>query len=338
MAVIIKYDNGTVTDTYLELIGRALSELGEPVSYVDSYRKVRSYPKNELVVCSISLEAFELSLRGYRHIILWFQGLPPEENYMVRGSRLKLAVFNLIEWFSVRRMDFFLFVSETMKKYIVRKYRIGPVEDRSCCIPCMNTELYPEAFYAEGKYSGLTFAYTGSLAVWQAFDKTAALYAEIEKAFDHRSEFLVYTSEREKAEQILKEKGVRNYVIGCVPKDELPAALAKAKYGFIIREDNPVNRVATPTKISTYLSCGLIPIYSSCLEDFAAAAKGMEYAVSDEGDIIGKLKAMENRAIEPEAVLAEYKKLFDSYYSQEQYLELLRAKLKPVYEKIWKNR
>ncbi len=338
MAVIIKYDNGTLTDTYLELIGKALSDLGEPVSYVDSYRKVFACPKNELVVCSLSLEAFHLVLRGYRHILFWFQGVAPEENFLVRGSRLKLAVFNMIEWIVVRRTDFFIFVSETLKRHVVRKYKLGPVEDRSYCMPCMNTELHPEAFSAEGKYSGLTFTYTGSMMVWQSFEKTAELYAKIEKAFDYRSEFLVLTQEQEKAEQILKEKGVRNYFFDYVPKEELPARLAKVKYGFIIREDNTVNRVATPTKISTYLSCGVIPIYSECLEDFAAAARNMTYAVCDGTDVIKKLKAMEARGIDPDDVLREYRQLFDDHYSLEKHLEKLRAKLKPVYEKEWKDR
>ena len=338
MAVIIKYDNGTVTDTYLEMIGQALSDLGEPVTYVDSYRKVHDFPKKELIVCSISLEAFELILRGHRHIILWFQGLPPEENFLVHGSRLKLAVFNLIEWIVVRRTDFFLFVSEAMKRYIVRKYRIPPVDDRSYCMPCMNTELHPESFYADGKYDSLTFVYTGSLAVWQSFEETAKVYAEIEKAFDYRSRFLVLTSEKEKADRILSGLGIRNYTIDHVPNSELPSVLAKAKYGFILRKDNIVNRVATPTKISTYLSCGLIPIYSSCLEDFAAAAGDMVYAVSDDGDMIGKLKAMEKRRIDPDEVLDEYRKLFETYYDRGRHLENIREKLRSVYERKWKNR
>ena len=57
MAVIVKGDNGTVSDTYLEMIGETLSGLGENVCYVDSYRKVFDFPKDELVVDAISLEA-----------------------------------------------------------------------------------------------------------------------------------------------------------------------------------------------------------------------------------------------------------------------------------------
>ena len=337
MAIIVKGDNGTVTDTYLDLIGRALEELGETVSYADTYEKVFAFPKNELVVSAISLEAFRLILHGYRHIILWFQGVAPEENYLVHGSRIKLAVFNLIEWFVVRHVDFMLFVSETMKKYILSKYKVASDEVCSYCMPCMNTELHPEAFAAPGKYETPTFAYVGSLAVWQAFEETAELYARIEKAFDFKTKFLVFTGEKEKAAEILRSKGIQNFVIDYVPNDQLPSALAEIKYGFIIRKDNIVNRVATPTKISTYLSCGVIPIYSCCLEDFSAAAQNMTYVINDSEDMIGKLKAMESLCIDPEVVLKEYKELFDGYYNQQKHKEALKGKFKSVYECKWKE-
>ncbi len=338
MAVIIKYDNGTVTDTYLELIGQALTDLGEKISYVDSYRKVFAFPKDELVICSISYEAFLLIIRGYRHILFWYQGIAPEENYLVHGNRLKLAIFNIMEWVVVRRTDFLIFVSETMKKHVIRKYKISSIEDRSYCMPCMNTDLHPEAFFADGKYRSLTFTYTGSMTVWQSFEETAKRYAAIEKAFDFRPKFLVFTNDKEKAEQILKENDVRNYIIDFVPNEELPSALAKVKYGFIIRKDNIVNRVATPTKISTYLSCGVIPIYSECLEDFTDAAKDMSFAISDGKDLIEKLKAMEIREIDPDNILREYQSLFDTYYNQNRHLENLRAKLEPVYRKKWEKK
>lgn len=45
-------------------------------------------------------------------------------------------------------------------------------------------------------------------------------------------------------------------------------ALADVKFGFVLRNDVPVNRVATPTKLSSYLSAGVIPVFSKYLKDF----------------------------------------------------------------------
>lgn len=334
MAVIIKGDNGTVTDTYLELIGSALEDMGESVRYEHDYKKVFALPKNELIVTALSLEAFHLILHGHRRIILWLQGIAPEENYLVRGSRIRQAVFNLIEWFVVRHVDFMLFVSESMKKYVLQKYKMASKESRTYCMPCMNTELHPESFLEPGKYDGPTFAYVGSMTPWQSFEETADLYAKIERSFDYRSKFLVFTGDQEKASKILRDKGIKHYSVDYIPNEKLPTALAGVKYGFILRKDNIVNRVATPTKISTYLSSGVIPIYSRCLEDFDAVAQNMTYVVSNSENIIDKLKTMEALRIDPEAVLKEYREIFDTYYNRQKHKEALKVKLRPVYEKI----
>ena len=55
MAIIVKCDNGTVTDTYMELIGQVLTDLGEKNIYVDSSKMVYSFPKDELIVVALSL-------------------------------------------------------------------------------------------------------------------------------------------------------------------------------------------------------------------------------------------------------------------------------------------
>ena len=337
MAIIVKCDNGTVTDTYMELIGQVLTDLGEKNIYVDSSKMVYSFPKDELIVVALSLEAFQLILHGYRHILFWNQGLAPEENYLVRKSWIKLSVFNIIEWFTFRHVDFMLFVSETMKRYIYAKYKIIPDDKFSYCMPCMNTGLHPDAFLTKNKYNELSFVYVGSMRVWQSFEDTVDLYAKIEKTFNYQSKLFVFTADQEIAVEVLRNKGVEKYVIDYVPNEKLPSVLAGIKYGFILRKDNIVNRVATPTKISTYLSCGVIPIYSSCLEDFTEVAQNMTYAVSYSEDVIDKLKAIESRQINPDDVLKEYKMIFDTYYNQKKHMKNLKEKLKPVYEQKWKK-
>lgn len=51
--------------------------------------------------------------------------------------------------------------------------------------------------------------------------------------------------------------------------------LRDVKFGFVLRDDIAVNNVATPTKLSSYLSAGVIPIYSSALKDFYEKTKFM---------------------------------------------------------------
>ena len=50
--------------------------------------------------------------------------------------------------------------------------------------------------------------------------------------------------------------------------NNLDSELAKYKYGFLLREDHIVNHVATPTKMNSYLSVGVIPIFSDVIFDY----------------------------------------------------------------------
>ena len=331
MAVIIKEDNGVVTNTYFEIIGRAFSNLGEKVSYVDSIEEVFSHKRDEIIVCALPLEAFRLILRGYHHIVYWFQGLPAEECYLVQNSKIKYYIWSLIEWFVIRHLDFIFFVSETMKTYVSQKYKMHLDEKRCHVMPCMNTTIHPEAFMKSGKYQNRIFTYVGSLTKWQSFEETAALYKKIEETFDGHSMFKILTWDREKAEKIISGLDIQNFSVDYVENRDLPAALADVKYGFILRKDNIVNRVATPTKISSYLSCGVIPIYSECLQDFAKKAKGMKYAVNDSKDLVSELKKLESEEISPDDVLREYEEVFNTYYNQEKNISVLSEKLKILY-------
>lgn len=118
-----------------------------------------------------------------------------------------------------------------------------------------------------------------------------------------------------------------------VPKDDVKKELSSVNYGFIIREDSIVNRVATPTKISSYMSAGVIPIFSTCLKDFSVLAQNLKYAKAVENldekgvaDVICYIK----KPIEKEDVKEEYKKLFDSYYGKHTHCANLEILFKKV--------
>ena len=53
--------------------------------------------------------------------------------------------------------------------------------------------------------------------------------------------------------RLVEQHRVSNVEIRRVSEGEVDEYIAKCKYGFLIREDNTVNNVATPTKMSTYI-------------------------------------------------------------------------------------
>lgn len=330
MAIIVKCNNGIVTDRYLEIIGKSLEKIGINFVFTSDVNEVLSYNKSEIVVVARIVDAFPLLLRGYKNVVMWFQGVEPEESFMNHNSKIRMMILNIMEKYILKNSKFILLVSNKMKEHYEEKYNIS-LHGKYYVMPCLNTDIHPEAFNNQFKYITNNFVYIGSMAMWQKFDETVRIYKMVEKSGLVKSPVLrVYTSEQEKALEVLKKYNINNFSINFVNNDKLSNELVDVKYGFIIREDNIVNRVATPTKISTYLSCGIIPIYSECLSSFNEISKNMKYTIRySENDFISKIINMQN--VNVKEIFSEYNQVFEGYYSEEYHVNNISNVLKHIF-------
>jgi len=324
--------NQAVTKDYVKIIEESLRKAGHEVQTVTSLQKTAENRDRGLV--SIQTNTTRKGVKcGYGHIVRWVQGAVEHESFMRHHSWLRFFAISALAWDAFRKAEFILFCSDAMKRHYERKFHTK--YRNSYIMPCFNDEMDKTFFLEPGKYTDNVFIYAGSLAVWQCFEPTVALYAEVEKRVDNCS-FRVLTSEKEKAEEILKKYGVQRYSIGFVPKEQVAEEMAKAKFGFSLREDSVVNRVATPTKLSNYISNGVIPIYSEYVEDFHSIAKDCKYCVcanpGDMGEPVDKLVAICNEAVSPEDVYQEYSNAFGEYYSRDYHIEKLSEKLKDFFK------
>ena len=71
-----------------------------------------------------------------------------------------------------------------------------------------------------------------------------------------------------KANNLIEEHNIKTAYVKYVDLRDLNNELLKYKYGFLLRRDNLVNNVATPTKMNSYLACGLIPIFTDAITDY----------------------------------------------------------------------
>jgi hypothetical protein len=194
-------------------------------------------------------------------------------------------------------------------------------------MPCFNTEIIRESFFKKGKYENNIFAYTGGLSTWQCFNEVIKCYERIEKLGIPNTKLLVLTPEKEKAQREINKTAIKNYEIGFVSVEELPAILANAKFGFVIRDDVEVNQVSTPTKISTYIANGLIPIYSECLKDFHSIISQFKYKISyDSIEFYDELKQYMTEKINADSIYIDYSNLFDMYYNANYHRDILSTK------------
>lgn len=198
-------------------------------------------------------------------------------------------------------------------------------------MPCFN-EQYTESVYANKNYEKKVFSYVGSLAKWQCFEETVDLYKSIESKVSGTF-FKVLTFNVDEAKEILKSKGIKNYSVACVPKERVFEELKDVTYGFIVRKDSVVNNVATPTKFSSYMSAGVIPIFSSCLKDFAVLSDKIKYAkkIGELSEsVVDDIVRFVKQDINVSEIKKEYKSVFDTYYNKDVHRNNISTLLKKL--------
>lgn len=307
--------NIEVTREYLNTIKSVLNMIGYSCKYVSTLRGIT---KDSLIVYAVGVDAFKYYFKGYRNFILWQQGATGAESYMRHSSKIRTGILNYMDCFAMKKAKMIFYVSQYMQEYYEKMAKTS-FDRKAYIMPCFN-EVLDKGIFLKKDYSKKVFTYVGSLDLWQCFNETADIYAEIEKRIPD-AYFKVLTFNTKKAEEIIKEKNIKNYSVACVPKEQVKSELENVTYGFIIRHDIEVNRVATPTKISSYLSAGVLPIYSTCLTDFHAQAHGknLAYALNSEEDIDGLIHFI-NTGLDKKIVQQEIEDLFSTYYSTENHI------------------
>ena len=103
----------------------------------------------------------------------------------------------------------------------------------------------------------------------------------------------------------------------------------------MLRDDNIVNHVATPTKISTYLSEGIIPIMTRSLTDFYVRAKDMENiiwldSINDIERNISIIAQHMRREVEKNRLVDEYEYIFENYYNTNKNIKNITGFLRDI--------
>lgn len=217
-------------------------------------------------------------------------------------------------------------VSEAMRGHFARKYGFSALP--AFVMPCANAALDPASFRVPAKYSRPRFVYAGSMHKWQCFDLTLEVYRCV-KAQCPEASLCVLTGDQVTARSAVEASGARDVEVGFVPLEQLQARLAAYKYGFVLRAPHVVNRVATPTKVSSYMAAGVIPLMTTAVEDYVSALGGVDPIVMsgslDAESIARAILEVEGRTLQPEAVLTSYAAAFARYFDHAAYHEQLRA-------------
>lgn len=313
------------THYYIETVMRAARALGREPRHVES---LRSVPWNADVFVVECKSAFKLRIaRPHARCWLWMQGVVPEEARLQFGSRWREALWTLFERSTLPKAQGVLMVSQAMRAHFACKYGLTTLP--TFVMPCANAALDPASFWVPNKYRNPRFVYAGSMHTWQCFDLTLDVYRRV-KAQCPRATLTVLTADQAQARRAVEASSAADIDIdiGFVPLAQLQATLATYKYGFVLRAPHVVNRVATPTKVSSYMAAGVIPVMTTAVDDYVTALRGIEPLVMcehlDASKIAQAILDVEERELQAGAVLRSYSAVFSRYFDHAAYDTPLR--------------
>lgn len=312
------------TTYYCNLIKRAILIL--PISYEVVYVDQLSDICQDDIVITIRIDDPFKLFGKCKKIIHWFQGIAPEERVLADDnsfySRLASFKYMIMEYILMRKVDLPFFVSDAMRAHYERKYNYK-LSERFVIMPCYNIALDENSFFVNQKYERPNFVYAGGILKWQCIEETLSVFKTF-KTRVPKATLTILTKDIENALSLAKVIGCEDVNVKFIPLELLQSELSRYKYGFLLRKDHVVNRVSTPTKMNSYLSAGIIPIYTSAVEAFEENIDLGDFELKFNNlnieEIVSNLILMENKIIDPNSVLIEYKRVFESFYNDEFYI------------------
>ena len=231
----------------------------------------------------ISIKAFQhlLSLPGIK-TILDVHGAVPEE-FELHHDRVNAELYGHIERQAVTQADLLIVVSENMCTHLQEKYP-DQIQGQFVRLPIFK-KIQSEPERQPKPDQPHIVVYAGGLQKWQQIPK---MIAAIDQTI-HQFKFRVFCPDPAAFINLLPSHLQANpaLTVGSKSSDEILEVYQGCHFGFILREEHIVNRVACPTKLTEYLAMGVIPIVDSDqIGDFKAL--GMQ-SISLEDFLVGRV-------------------------------------------------
>jgi len=314
-----------VTTLYYNIVISALKKNNvEIIPLPECEKRYINVPKSTYFFVSGIPDFIRLYWWGYRNFIFWYQGVEPEERFIFNHSKIKFLIYSILEKITLKKSKYRIGVTEALFEHYRKKYKLSLAKEEYFIMPCFNTLLNVDSFKEKGKYENNIFCYAGGLQPWQGVNYIFDIYERIEEKYNDKVSIKIFSKELEETKKLLSHYKINNYTIECVAEKDMNKALAGCKFGFILREDNVVNNVAAPTKLSAYLANGVMPIFTSSIKAYKELSEKYlyMYCMRDLNDLetIESAMAMDFRYSD---ILNEYSKIFEEYYNKDRYISMM---------------
>lgn len=321
--------SGTINEAtkyYCDLLRSGMESAGYVVDLISSSKEIE---RNEAVLVIRPTDSTGLS---NRNLFTWFQGIGPEEYKMLHNNLRGTLFKKYLEWKEKRTLKksvVCFMVSEKMLNFYERKYRLK-LRHKSIIIPCYNKHLDSSSFLDPIKYDNPSFVYAGAMYEWQCIDETLKIFKHIEGKIPNATLTLL-TSQKDVAEKLIRKNKIKNALVDFEPLETLQTRLKEFKYGFLLRKNDVVNNVATPTKMNSYLAAGIIPIYTDVVEAFEKNIHLKEYELKfnletqSYNAIAERIVEFDKHIVNKENFADIVGAVFNHFYNDSDNIELIRS-------------
>jgi hypothetical protein len=192
--------------------------------------------------------------------ILDIHGIVPEEN-LYANNRVRHFIYSVVERKAIRSCSVLIHVTNAMRQHFASKYKID-LDERSIVLPIFDSADIGKAKDIPNRPWNVVYA--GGMQAWQNIDLmvSAVLEIMIGKRSDDFHFYFFFPEVQvrlfiDKYPELLARKNVKVSSLG---KPEMRGFMSRCQFGFLLRDDILINRVACPTKLVEYLECGVVPI------------------------------------------------------------------------------
>ena len=170
------------------------------------------------------------------------------------GKKREAEYYGNIEKFVIHNSFLAVNVTTVMAEYFKKKY--PGAKSEMMTLPIFDISDLPDRRrdFNKGKK---TVIYSGGAQKWQKAGHMVEAIGKLRDEF----RFVILSKDINEFQNKIDELEVNDFVeLKSVPRNEIGKYYDKADFGFILRDDINVNRVACPTKLTEYLLYGIIPI------------------------------------------------------------------------------
>lgn len=266
------------------------------------------------------------------HLTLDLRGVFVQElvlKGLVRENRILHRVLKWMERQSYAFADHILCVSNRLARSVVET--LGREKEMSvipCCVDpaffaldAARSEVIEKQLGLTGKFVVL---YAGSLNSWNLLEPMLDLF-EIVRKVQPGAHFLFLTLATDQARRAFLERAwpSDDYTVTAVPHQDIKDYLTLGDLGMLLREDNLVNRVASPVKLGEYLACG-VPVcmtpHVGDLSDLVSEHKvGLVVTLNDESLDEALASFVQDIRYRRESYRKRCRELSRAYFSREAY-------------------